>query len=74
MYSCGPAVGIIHSFVRERRSVFDYTASKLREATTQSNPKFKDQLEFSLAEGKAVIVTGLEETIDPSLYPILENI
>ena len=41
--------------------------------TTQSNTKFKDQLEYSLAEGKTVIVTGLEETIDPSLFPILEK-
>lgn len=66
--------------------------------TTQANPKFREQLEFCLSEGKAVIITGctslfsfslsrsytlilsfslllvgVEESIDPVLYPILEK-
>ena len=41
--------------------------------TTMTHPKFKENLEYALSEGKAVIVTGVEEALDPALYPILER-
>merc|ERR1711865_1247727 len=33
--------------------------------TTISHPKLKDQLEFCMGEGKALLVINVEETIDP---------
>jgi len=38
-----------------------------------SSPKLKDELEFCLQEGKALIIVGVEEELDPLLYPILEK-
>eukprot|EP01035_Chromulina_nebulosa_P017190 gene17190-22709_t len=41
--------------------------------TTFTNIRFRDQLEYCLAEGKALVVSGIEEEIDPMLTPILEK-
>lgn len=41
--------------------------------TTLNHPKLKDQLEFCMGEGRALIVTGVEEDIDPMLDPVLEK-
>ena len=36
-----------------------------------NNPKLKDLLEFCMCEGKALIVAGVEEELDPMLDPVL---
>jgi dynein heavy chain len=41
--------------------------------TTINHPKLKDQLEFCMGEGKALVVVNVEETIDPMLDPVLEK-
>jgi dynein heavy chain len=41
--------------------------------TTLAAPKLKDQLEFCMAEGKSLVVTGVEEEVDPMLDPVLEK-
>jgi dynein heavy chain len=41
--------------------------------TALSNPKLKDQVEFCMSEGKALIIVGVEEELDPLLYPVLEK-
>ena len=41
--------------------------------TNISNPKLKDQLEFCMSEGKAMIVVGIEEEIDPLLDPVMQK-
>ena len=41
--------------------------------TSFANPRFREQIEFCLAEGKALIVTGVEQELDPVLTPILEK-
>ncbi|TYZ61675.1 hypothetical protein PybrP1_000691 [[Pythium] brassicae (nom. inval.)] len=41
--------------------------------TTLNHPKLKDQLEFCMGEGRALVVTGVEEEIDPMLDPVLER-
>jgi len=41
--------------------------------TNISHPKLKDQLEYAMGEGLALIVTGVEEEIDPMLDPVLEK-
>jgi dynein heavy chain len=41
--------------------------------TSISHPKLKDQLEFAMGEGLALVVTGVEEEIDPMLDPVLEK-
>ncbi|KAH8056491.1 dynein light chain binding protein [Aureococcus anophagefferens] len=38
-----------------------------------TDPKLKDKLEFALQEGKAFIVLGVEQDIDPMLDPVLEK-
>ena len=38
-----------------------------------SHPKLKDTLEFCLSEGRALIIVGVEEEIDPLLDPVLER-
>jgi dynein heavy chain len=40
---------------------------------TISSPKLKDNLEFCMAEGKALVVTGVEQEVDPMLDPVLEK-
>jgi dynein heavy chain, axonemal len=42
-------------------------------ATTLANPRLKDQIEQTLSEGQALIITGLDEDLDPMLDPILEK-
>ena len=41
--------------------------------TNISNNKLKDQLEFCMSEGKAMIVVGIEEEIDPLLDPVMQK-
>jgi dynein heavy chain len=42
-------------------------------ATTLTNPRLRDQIEQTLSEGQALIITGIEEEVDPMLDPILEK-
>ncbi len=41
--------------------------------TTLSDPKLKDKLETCMGEGLALIITGVEEEIDPMFDPVLEK-
>ena len=41
--------------------------------TTKSHPRFREHLEYCLGEGKTMIVSGIEEEIDPMLTPVLEK-
>jgi dynein heavy chain len=41
--------------------------------TTVTHPKLKDQLEFAMGEGKALVIINVEETLDPMLDPVLEK-
>jgi dynein heavy chain len=41
--------------------------------TNISNKKLKDELEFCMSEGKAMIVVGVEEEIDPLLDPVMQK-
>ena len=41
--------------------------------TTLIDPKLKDKLEMCMADGLALIITGVEEEIDPMLDPVLEK-
>ena len=41
--------------------------------TQQSSSKLKDMLEYCLSEGKALIIVGVEEELDPLLDPVLEK-
>ena len=41
--------------------------------TTLTNPRFREQVEFCLAEGRSLIVSGVEEELDPLLTPVLEK-
>ena len=38
-----------------------------------NDPKLKDKLEACMGDGKAMIVIGVEEEIDPMLDPVLEK-
>ena len=38
-----------------------------------TNPKFREQLEFCMAEGKTLIVIGVEDELDPMMTPVLEK-
>ncbi|CAN0142261.1 unnamed protein product, partial [Pylaiella littoralis] len=40
---------------------------------TFSNDRLRDTLEYCMMEGKALIITGVEEDIDPMLTPVLEK-
>ncbi|KAJ8610701.1 hypothetical protein CTAYLR_005659 [Chrysophaeum taylorii] len=42
-------------------------------ATTLDNPRLRDQLEFCMGEGKALVVVGVGETLDPMLDPVLQK-
>jgi dynein heavy chain, axonemal len=42
-------------------------------ATSFTNTRFREQLEYCLAEGKTLIITGIEEEFDPILIPLLER-
>lgn len=41
--------------------------------TTLTDPKLKDKLEACMGDGLALIITGVEEEIDPMLDPVLEK-
>lgn len=41
--------------------------------TTLSDPKLKDKLEQCMSDGLALIITGVEEEIDPLLDPVMEK-
>ncbi len=41
--------------------------------TSFSSPKFREHLEYCMAEGKSLIVGGVEQDIDPILTPVLEK-
>ena len=41
--------------------------------TSFTNPKFREQVEFCLAEGKTMVVVGVENELEPMLNPILEK-
>lgn len=38
-----------------------------------TNDKLRDTLEYCMMEGKALIIAGVEEDIDPMLTPVLEK-
>ena len=38
--------------------------------TTLASPRLREHLEFCMAEGKALIILGVEEQIDPMLVPV----
>jgi dynein heavy chain len=41
--------------------------------TNISSKKLKDELEFCMSEGKAMIVVGVEEEVDPLLDPVMQK-
>jgi dynein heavy chain len=41
--------------------------------TNITSSKLKDQLEFCMSEGKAMVVVGVEEEIDPLLDPVMQR-
>ena len=41
--------------------------------TTLSHPKLREQMEFCMCEGKALIISGVENEIDAMLTPVLEK-
>lgn len=41
--------------------------------TSFTHPKFREHLEYCMAEGKTIIITGVENEIDPMVYPVLEK-
>ena len=59
------AIGWIRNKERERMPAWGETAI--------NNTKLKDQLEFCMSEGKAMIIVGIEEDIDPLLNPVMEK-
>jgi len=42
-------------------------------STTLTNPKLRDQLEFCMCEGRALLIVSVENEIDPLLNPVLEK-
>uniref|UniRef100_A0A7S1U3J4 Dynein heavy chain n=1 Tax=Phaeomonas parva TaxID=124430 RepID=A0A7S1U3J4_9STRA len=41
--------------------------------TSIDNPRLRDQLEYCMSEGKALIIANIEEELDPMLTPVLEK-
>merc|ERR1712224_685458 len=62
----GQAVGGITCREKERLPAASPTVQLL-------DPKIKDKLEFAMQEGKAFIVLGVENEIDPMFDPVLEK-
>jgi len=62
----GQAVGWITCREKERLPAASPTVQL-------SDPKLKDKLEFAMQEGKAFVVLGVENEIDPMLDPVLEK-
>ena len=48
-------------------------AHPTRCVTNLSNPRLKDQLEFSMGEGLCLVVENVEDEIDPILDPVLDK-
>jgi len=61
----GQAIKWIRQHEAERLPNFGVTAL--------NNPRIKDQLEFAMAEGKALVVSGVEEALDPMLDAVLNK-
>ena len=61
----GQAISWIRNKEADRMPAFGVTAL--------NHPKLKDQLEFCMGEGRALIISGVEEEIDPMLDPVLEK-
>eukprot|EP01042_Synura_sphagnicola_P000006 gene6-7_t len=61
----GQAINWICNHEETRMPVFGLTSF--------TNNKFKDHVEHCMAEGKALIITGVEEELDPVLTPVLER-
>merc|ERR1711871_1147517 len=59
------AIGWIRNKEKDRMPAWGETAI--------NNSKLKDQLEFCMSEGKAMIIVGIEEDIDPLLNPVMEK-
>ena len=62
----GQAVGWITCREKERLPAAAPTVQLM-------DPKIKDKLEFAMQEGKAFIVLGVENEIDPMFDPVLEK-
>jgi dynein heavy chain, axonemal len=41
--------------------------------TTLNDTKLRDKLEFCMSDGRALIILGVENEIDPMLDPVLEK-
>merc|ERR1719326_2320818 len=41
--------------------------------TTLTNPRLKDQIEFTMGEGLCIIIENVENEVDPMLDPVLEK-
>ena len=41
--------------------------------TSHSNSRLRDQVEFCMSEGCALIIAGVEQELDPMLTPVLEK-
>ncbi|ETB59265.1 hypothetical protein YYC_03499 [Plasmodium yoelii 17X] len=52
---------------------FQNNLTNQRCITTFNSPKFKDNLEFCLSEGKTLLIENVEEYIDPILDSVLEK-
>ena len=61
----GQAIKWIRQHEAERLPTFGSTAI--------THPRLKDQLEFAMAEGQALIIAGVEEELDPMLDPVLNK-
>jgi len=61
----GQAINWIVNHEESRMPIFGITSF--------TNARFKEQLEHCMAEGKAIIVTGVEEEIDPFITPVVEK-
>ncbi len=61
----GQALNWISNYEEQRMPSFG--------TTSFSNPRFREQVEFCMAEGRSLIVAGVEEELDPLLTPVLEK-
>ena len=61
----GQAINWIVNHEEQRMPVFGVTSF--------GNNRFKEQLEHCMAEGKALIITGVEQEIDPFITPVVEK-
>jgi dynein heavy chain, axonemal len=61
----GQALSWIKNHEKDRLPAFGVTAF--------TNPRFRENLELALGEGFALIVTGIEQELDPLIAPVLEK-